>query len=337
MLCSRLNSAFTTENQPSQHLTEVFQEGTPQQPSSGDNDICAIFARATLPSCQTLISITITTHQDECALVTLIDFHLTIIDKPTLYTTTDQLNTSRSLSMCNTVTIHYSCHHFAQFHRSTCRSIFWVTKRVGKIRKHSKAKKSHNKDKTSKDSPSKDDLIEDNDHQHEETRGRSRERTSSRSNSSRSPSSETSKPHSPSTHSPPPPTKLVSKAACKSHSDVVFRSPCRCGPCNRDSTRRIFDLGRKHSRPDLEYPSHKKRKHLRRHAKVSGGSPLKHELSIEELLRDDEEQKEDESTSLIKSGTRTVDGITKLLRLEPEKFWRCWRRFGDNMGRRHAG
>lgn len=311
MLYSRLNSASTTENQPSQHLKHLT-EGTHRRTSSsrfpGRHAPATVFRRqrhlrclftraATLPSCQTLISITITTHQDECALVTFIDFHLTIIDEPTLYTTIDQPYTSsKSLSMCNTVTIHYSCNHFAQFHRSTCRSIFWVTKRVGKIKKHSKAKKSHNKDKTSKDSPSKDDPIEDNDNQHEETRGRSRERTSSRSISSRSPSSKTS---SPSTHSPPPPTKLVSKAACKSLSDVVFRSPCRCGPCNRDSTRRIFDLGRKYSIPALEYPSHKKRKHLRRHAKVSGGSPLKHELSIEELLRDDEEQKEDESTSLV--------------------------------------
>ncbi|THZ09764.1 hypothetical protein D6C95_01047, partial [Aureobasidium pullulans] len=331
---SRLNSASTTENQPSQHLKHLT-EGTHRRTSSsrfpGRHAPATVFRRqrhlrclftraATLPSCQTLISITITTHQDECALVTFIDFHLTIIDEPILYTTIDDRTAPQNRSAC--------------FHRSTCRSIFWVTKRVGKIKKHSKAKKSHNKDKTSKESPSKDITIEQNDSQHEEIRGRSRERTSSRSSSSRSPSSKTS---SPSTHSPPPPTKLVSKAACKSLSDVVFRSLCRCGPCNRDSPRRIFDLGRKYSIPALEYPSHKKRKHLRRHAKVSGGSPLKHQLSIEELLRDDEEQKEDESTSLIKSGTRTVEGIAKLLRLEPEKFWRCWRRFGNTVGRRYAG
>lgn len=197
--------------------------------------------------------------------------------------------------MCNTVTIHYSCNHFAQFHRSTCRSIFWVTKSVGKIKKHPKAKKGYTKDKSTKDSPTKDVPMEEtNDH---EPRGRTLDRSSSKSNSSRSPSANTSKPRSPS-----PAPKLVSKAACKSYSEVVLRSPRRCGPCLRDSTRRIFDLARMNSKPACEYPSHKKRKHLRRHAKVSGGSPLRHELSVEELLREDEEQREEESTSLVSRG-----------------------------------
>jgi hypothetical protein len=38
-----------------------------------------------------------------------------------------------------------------------------------------------------------------------------------------------------------------------------------------------------------ELPSRKKRKHLKRGRPVSGGSPLKHELTVEELLRADSE------------------------------------------------
>ena len=33
--------------------------------------------------------------------------------------------------------------------------------------------------------------------------------------------------------------------------------------------------------------------------------------------------------------TQTTNRIAQLLRLEPERFWRCWRRF-DGIGRRYV-
>ncbi|KAH0354687.1 hypothetical protein KCU81_g1076, partial [Aureobasidium melanogenum] len=163
--------------------------------------------------------------------------------------------------MCNTVSIHYSCNHFAQFHRSTCRSTIWVTKRTTKTKNRSKTRVDNSK--SDDDKPS---------------RGRTLERTSDKTSTSSSPSSNDSA-------SPSPPPKLVSKAACKSTSNIVLRTQQRCGPCQRTFKRGFLQIRR--ARQDL--PSHKKRKHLKRGRPISGGSPLKHELTLDELLRTGDE------------------------------------------------
>jgi hypothetical protein len=169
--------------------------------------------------------------------------------------------------MCNTVTMRYTCNHFVQFHRSTCRSVIWVTRATSKVRKAPKAPKS----KASGKSKSPD-------------RGRTLERSSSTSDASPSPSPSPSL--SPlSTQSLSPAPKLVPRPACKSTSEILFHTQQRCGPCQRTSRSGLLRIRRTRS----ELPSRKKRKHLKRGRPVSGGSPLKHELTVEELLRADSE------------------------------------------------
>jgi hypothetical protein len=55
------------------------------------------------------------------------------------------------------------------------------------------------------------------------------------------------------------------------------------------------------------------------------------------LLFVQEERAYELMTSLtqMKSTTRTTNGITRLLHLEPARFWRGWRRF-DGIGRRYV-
>ncbi|CAD0109987.1 unnamed protein product [Aureobasidium uvarum] len=212
--------------------------------------------------------------------------------------------------MCNTVTIHYSCNHFAQFHRSTCRSTIWVTRTCSKT-KNSSRSRLDNKDS---DAETPD-------------RGRTLERRPSKTSPSPSPSPSSSQSRS---HSPAP--KLVTKAACKSLSVIVLRTQQRCGPCQRTFKRGFLQIRR--ARQDL--PARKKRKHLKRGRPISGGSPLKHELTVEDLLRAEDEIATDlDCAGTMNSTTQTVNGIARLLHLEPARFWRCWRRF-DGVGRRYV-
>lgn len=166
--------------------------------------------------------------------------------------------------MCNTVTMRYTCNHFVQFHRSTCRSVIWVTRATTKIKKVPRGSKSK---------------VEDlNNDSRTPNRGRTLERTSSTSDASPSPLSS----H---TQSPSPAPKLASRPACKSTSEILFRTQQRCGPCQRTSRSGLLRMRRTRS----ELPSRKKRKHLKRGRPVSGGSPLQHELTVEELVRADSE------------------------------------------------
>jgi hypothetical protein len=169
--------------------------------------------------------------------------------------------------MCNTITIRYSCNHFVQFHRSTCRSVIWVTRATTKIRKVPKNQATKNKHNSDLETPS---------------RGRTLERSSSISSSSPSPLSSQ-------TLSLSPASKLVSRPACKSTPEIMFRAQQKCGPCQRISRRGFLDIRRARS----ELPSRKKRKHLKRGWPLSGGSPLKHELTVEELLKADDQTRKD--------------------------------------------
>jgi hypothetical protein len=169
--------------------------------------------------------------------------------------------------MCNTVTMRYACNHFVQFHRSTCRNVIWVTRATSKIRKVPKSPATRTKHNTDSKSPD---------------RGRTLERSSSTSNASPSPLSSHNQFHSPA-------PKLVSRPACKSTSDVVLCTQQKCGPCQRTSRHGFLQIRRARS----ELPSRKKRKHLKRGWPVSGGSPLKHELTVEELLRADAQSRMD--------------------------------------------
>lgn len=165
--------------------------------------------------------------------------------------------------MCNTVTTRYSCNHFVPFHRSTCRSVIWVTRATTKIRKAPKSPATRIKHNSDPDKPD---------------RGRTLERSSSISSSSPSPLSRQ-------TLSLSPAPKLVSRPACKSTPQIMFRTQHKCGPCQRIPKRGFLDIRRARS----ELPSRKKRKHLKRGWPLSGGSPLKHELTVEELLKADEQ------------------------------------------------
>lgn len=40
------------------------------------------------------------------------------------------------------------------------------------------------------------------------------------------------------------------------------------------------------------------------------------------------------SLAQVNETSKTTNRIAQLLRLEPERFWRCWRRF-DDFGRRY--
>ncbi|CAD0087126.1 unnamed protein product, partial [Aureobasidium vineae] len=158
-------------------------------------------------------------------------------------------------------------------------------------------------------------------------RGRTLDRTSGKTSPSPSPSSSSSQNQS---HSPAP--KLVTKAACKSLSDIVLRTQQRCGPCQRTFKRGFLQIRRARQ----ELPSRKKRKHLKRGRPISGDTPLKNELTVEDLLRAEDETATDlESAERMNATTQTVNGITKLLHLEPARFWRCWRRF-NGIGRRYV-
>lgn len=174
--------------------------------------------------------------------------------------------------MCNTVTIRYSCNHFVQFHRSTCRSVIWVARPTTKINKTRKAPRF---------SVIKVPVIE-NDHENdpeEPIRGRTLARSPRMSDISPSPLSNQSP-------SPSPAPKLVSRPACKSSSEIMLRTQQKCGPCQRTTRRGFLQTMRARS----ELPSCKKRKHLRRRGQpVSGGSPLKHELKLEDLLETDDQ------------------------------------------------
>lgn len=153
--------------------------------------------------------------------------------------------------MCNTLMIHYTCNHYDQFHRSTCRSIFWVNKKANKNIQLPPPLEGH-----AEPSPE---------------RGRSLRRGADITPLSRSPSRRSKSP------SPTPP-KMVSKAACRSQSDVVLKAGHPCGPCTL--IRRGLWSQRK---ARLDFPSRKQRKQLKRGKPVSGGSPLKHELKPEDL------------------------------------------------------
>jgi hypothetical protein len=169
--------------------------------------------------------------------------------------------------MCNTVTMRYACNHFVQFHRSTCRSVIWVTRATSKIRKASKSSASRSKRNNNSETPD---------------RGRTLERSSSTSTASPSPLSNNNQ-------FPSPAPKLVSRPACKSISEVVLHTQQKCGPCQRTSRHGFLQIRRARS----ELPSRKKRKHLKRGWPVSGGSPLKHELTVEELLKADAQTRMD--------------------------------------------
>jgi hypothetical protein len=161
----------------------------------------------------------------------------------------------------------YACNHFVQFHRSTCRSVIWVTRATSKIRKAHKSSASKPKHKSNSELPD---------------RGRTLERSSSTSTASPSPLS---------SHNqfPSPAPKLVSRPACKSLSEVVLHTQQECGPCQRTSRHGFLRIRRARS----ELPSRKKRKHLKRGWPVSGNSPLKHELTVEELLKADAQTRMD--------------------------------------------
>jgi len=163
--------------------------------------------------------------------------------------------------MCNTVTIRYSCNHSVQFHRSTCRSVIWVARPTTKI------------NKTTRKSPKRlVTTLEDDSGLDIPTRGRTLERSSSML--------DLSLPLSTQSHSPSPAPKIVSRPACKSSSEIMLRAQQKCGPCQRTTRRGFLQTMRARS----ELPSRKKRKHLKRGQPISGGSPLKHELTVEDLL-----------------------------------------------------
>lgn len=170
--------------------------------------------------------------------------------------------------MCNTVTIRYSCNHLVQFHRSTCRSVIWVTRPTTRI---SQTRKSRTRPVFKPKDDDSDPEIP--------TRGRTLERSPSIVNLSQSPLDSQDQ-------SPSPAPKLVSRPACKSSSEIMLRTQQKCGPCQRTTRRGFLQTMRARS----ELPSCKKRKHLRRRGQpVSGGSPLKHELTVEDLLETDEQ------------------------------------------------
>ena len=171
--------------------------------------------------------------------------------------------------MCNTVTIRYFCNHFVQFHRSTCRSVIWVTRATSKIRKTPK-------------SPATTRITHDSDSE-TPTRGRTLERSSVSSNASPLPLSSQILSLSPA-------PKLVARPACKSTSDFAISTQQKCGPCQRKSRPGLLQIGRARS----ELPSRKKRKWLKKRGwPVSEGSPLKHELTVEELQKADDQTRFD--------------------------------------------
>ncbi|KAH0289223.1 hypothetical protein KCU62_g4582, partial [Aureobasidium sp. EXF-3399] len=166
--------------------------------------------------------------------------------------------------MCNTVTIRYSCNHSVQFHRSTCRSVIWVARPTTKP------------NKTTRKLPKRSVPESDNNGDPEtQTRGRTLERSPSMLSLSSPPLSMSSPDRSLSSA-----PKIVSRPACKSSSEIMLRTQQKCGPCQRSTRRGFLQTMRARS----ELPSRKKRKHLKRGQPICGCSPLKHELTVEELL-----------------------------------------------------